>query len=219
MNDTRLKAVGYARVSKADTKAKAERLSLDAQADAIRRAAEFNDWDLLAIHEDEGKTGANMRRDGLSEVRAMLKRGDADMLVIARHDRLSRDHLDFGGLLREADKQGWYVSVLDQRVDTSTAMGWYMASQMSLSAELERRLISERTRDALAVLKASGKQLGRPSPITDPVKRKVLRLSKRGLSASAIARQLTADGHPTPSGKPWHHSVVVDLLKREAVSP
>lgn len=214
-----MRAVGYARLSKPkrkkDGSVQTDPYSIEHQRQAIARAAEYNGWDLVDVLVDNGKTGANTRRDGLQDALALLGGGGADILVIARYDRLSRDHLDFGTLLRTAEKQGWYVSLLDQKIDTTTAMGWYMASQMALSAELERRLISERTRDALAVAKANGVALGKPSRISPDLQKKVIRLSKRGNSASAIARRLTAEGIPTPTGRPtWHHSVIVDLLKR-----
>lgn len=126
--------------------------------------------------------------------------------------------MDFSTLLKQAERQGWFLSVLDQRVDTSTAMGWYMAHQMALTAEFERRMTGERTRDALAVLKDNGVSLGRPSDISADVRKKVKRWHGQGMSATAIARRLTEEGIPTQTGKAaWHHSVIVDLLKREAV--
>ncbi len=91
-----------------------------------------------------------------------------------------------------------------------------MASQMALNAELERRLISERTRDALAVVKANATQLGKPSTISPTIQRKVMRLHRRGHSASEIARRLSTDGIPTPTVQDtWHHSVIVDLINRD----
>ena len=214
----RLRAIGYVRVSKADKKAKAERLSLDAQTDAIRRAAVNNGWELLDVMEDNGKTGTNLRREGLDATLAMLKAKEADVLVVAKYDRLSRNTVEFGTLIQRSIKEEWSLSVLDQRVDTSTAVGKYMARIMAANAEFERDLISERTRDALAVLKANGKQLGRPSEISVEIRRKVKRLHRQGSSATAIARRLTEQGYETPSGKAtWHHSVIVDLLKRQAV--
>jgi len=141
------------------------------------------------------------------------------MLVIARLDRLSRAVADFDTILKTADKQGWFVSVLDQKIDTSTAAGWLAASVTALVSEYERMVISERTTAALAVIKASGRQLGQPSPIPVELQRRILRLHSRGKSASAIARTLSIEGIRTPTGKDtWHHSVIVDLIRRQAAS-
>jgi DNA invertase Pin-like site-specific DNA recombinase len=219
----RLRAIGYARVSKPrkrkDGSLVRDSLSIAAQRDSIERAADYNGWDLIDIVEDDGKSGANVRRDGFQQVLSRLKAREADMLVVARHDRPSRDLVDFSTLLKRAERQGWYLSVLDQKIDTSTAMGWYMAHQLALSAELERRLISERTRDALAVLKDNGVQLGQPSTIPDTVQRTIMRMHRDGQSRSAIARALTAKGIPTPTGgTTWHHSVVGGVIKRNLVT-
>ncbi len=214
-----VRAVGYARVSKAekDKGEEQERLSIEAQRQAIQRAVEYNGWTLVEVKIDNGKTGTNTRRDGFQEALAMLAGGEADMLIAARYDRLSRSTKDFIDLMETAVRQGWAVSILDQRVDTSTAVGRLMARTLVSHAEFERDLISERTRDALAVLKGQGVQLGRRSPITPQVKAKVKRWHRQGQSASAIARRLTDQGIPTPTGNPhWHHSVIVELLRREA---
>lgn len=94
-----------------------------------------------------------------------------------------------------------------------------MARIMAANAELERDLISERTRDALAVVKSNGVQLGKPSTISKQVQRRILKLHRDGISASEIARRLTKAGIESPSGKPtWHHSTVARLIKRRAAA-
>ncbi|WP_310964753.1 recombinase family protein [Nocardioides terrisoli] len=216
-----MRAVGYARLSKSkrhkDGSIQQDPCSIEAQRGAIERAAEFNGWDMLGMYVDNGKTGANTKRDGLRGALAVLSGGDADILVIARLDRLTRDTADFLDLVKLSTKEGWALAVLDQKVDTSTAVGRLMARTLASHAEFERDLISERTRDALAVLKAQGKQLGKPSQISPELERRIIRLHKQGKSASAIARRLSADGIETPTGKDtWHHSVIVDLIKRNA---
>jgi DNA invertase Pin-like site-specific DNA recombinase len=212
-----MRVVGYVRVSKADGQSD-DRHSITAQCAAIEKASEYHAWQLVGIERDNGKTGAHTRRDGFQSALATLKRGDADMLVAARLDRLSRSISDFAGLLRDPERQGWKLAVLDVDIDTSTANGWLSANMLALLSEWERRMISERTRAALASLKAQGK-LGRPSPIHAELQRRIVRLHRRGNSASAIARKLSAEGIPTPTGKAtWHHSVIVDLIRRRAAA-
>lgn len=208
-----MKVIGYVRISKADGQAD-DKHSIDAQVRAIERAATYHGWDLIGVERDNGKSGANTRRDGYQRALARLKAGDADMLVAARLDRLSRSIADFAKLLADAERQRWKVAVLDVDVNTATTNGWLVANVLALLSEWERRMIGERTRAALAGLKAEGK-LGRRSPITPDVQRTIMRLHRNGHSASEIARRLTKQGHSTPSGKPWHHSVVARLIKRE----
>src|SRR3954470_18534905 len=59
--------------------------------------------------------------------------------------------LDFTGLMATAQKQGWALVALDCAVDTSTPAGEAMANMLATFAQFERRLIAQRTREALAV--------------------------------------------------------------------
>jgi hypothetical protein len=67
------------------------------------------------------------------------------------------------------------------------------------------RLISQRTKEALAVKKASGVRLGRPPSLPQPVVRRIQRLRSRGLSLRAIAENLK---RRRSSGGPGWQAVV-----------
>jgi len=69
-----------------------------------------------------------------------------------------------------------------------------------LFAQFERRLIGQRTKDALAVKKANGVKLGRPREISAETVERIEVLHERGLSAAAIARKLNDEGVSTPRG-------------------
>jgi DNA invertase Pin-like site-specific DNA recombinase len=85
-------------------------------------------------------------------------------------------------------------------------------------AEKERRLISQRTRDALAAKKAQGRQLGNPKLVAAAAKRdKMLRpiLQKlAGQSLRAIAAELDRRGIKSWSGKPWNAVSVRNAMVR-----
>jgi len=95
-------------------------------------------------------------------------------------------------------KRGWSLVALDLGVDTSTPSGEMMASVLATFAQFERRLIGQRTRDALAVKRAQGIQLGRPRGISEEVVERVGRLHEAGLSVAAIARKLNEETSPLP---------------------
>ena len=89
-------------------------------------------------------------------------------------------------------------------------------------AGLIRTLISERTRSALAELKAKGKKLGgiRQKTIEDAdaraeALRPVLK-EWEGKSANAIAKELNAREIKTPTGRPWHAMTVIRVKRRLA---
>lgn len=92
-----------------------------------------------------------------------------------------------------------------------------MANLLAALAQWERRLISERTKDALAERKEQGVQLGKPSPLPASTLGTIRRLRKRGFGARRIAGWLNDHQVPTPSGKGlgWHVSQVQRVLVRE----
>ena len=75
------------------------------------------------------------------------------------------------------------------------------------------RVISQRTRDALAVKRAQGVRLGRPSRIPQDVVRRIVTARQDGVSMAHIARTLTDQGVPTASGRPtWSKATIQSVL-------
>jgi DNA invertase Pin-like site-specific DNA recombinase len=206
--------IGYLRVSKAD-RTREERLGITAQRAAITRTAEQRGWTITDWCMDNGISGKTMRRPGLQSALAQLKAGEADGLVAAKLDRLSRSVIDFGGLLEQSRREGWAIAVLDFDLDTSNATGRLIAGMVVQIAQFEREIIGDRTRAALAVKRAEGAQLGKPSLIPADVQARIVQRHLAGDSLSAIARLLNTDETPTPSGAGrWSHTVVGGVVKR-----
>ena len=107
---------------------------------------------------------------GLSEALRTIEGGEADALVVAKLDRLSRSLIDFAGLIERSRRRGWAIVVLDLGVDTTTPVGELVANVMAAVAQWERRAIGQRTREALAVRRAQGVRLGRPRAIPPDVR-------------------------------------------------
>jgi DNA invertase Pin-like site-specific DNA recombinase len=144
-------------------------------------------------------------RPGLEVALEAVEGGEAEALVVAKLDRLSRSLLDFAGLIERARKRGWSLVALDLGVDTSTPSGEMMASVLATFAQFERRLIGQRTKDALAVKRAQGVRLGRPRAMSTESVARVQELAALGLSSAAIARRLNGEAVPTPTGRGcWH---------------
>jgi DNA invertase Pin-like site-specific DNA recombinase len=140
--------------------------------------------------------------------------GPDGVLGVTKLDRLARSTGDFATIIARSQKRGWSLVVLDfggERLDTSTAMGKAMARMAMVFAELERDLISERTREALAEVKARGIQLGKPSTVPCSTRERIAEMSREGMSLREIAARLNAQGVAAPSGKPgarWHSTSV-----------
>jgi len=104
-----------------------------------------------------------------------LEHGDVRALVVAKLDRLSRSMLDFTAVMARAQKQGWALVALDCAVDTTTPAGEAMANVLATFAQFERRLISQRTKEALAIKRAQGVRLGRPRTMPTGVRHRIER--------------------------------------------
>ena len=191
-------------------------LGLAAQRATIQAEADQRGWQVEWV-EDAGFTASNLRRPGLQRALVMLAAGEAEALVVARLDRLSRSLLDFAGLVEASRRQGWALLCRDVGVDTSTPAGELMVNVMASFAVFERRIIQARTRDALAAAKARGVRLGGPVSTPPHVRERVVALAATGLSHAAVARALTAEGHSTASGGTWHRSGVRRVLASHAL--
>jgi DNA invertase Pin-like site-specific DNA recombinase len=73
---------------------------------------------------------------------------------VAKLDRLSRLLKDFATLMERGQKKGWNLVACDLGIDLSTPSGEFMANVMGSAAQWERKLIGQRTRDALAAKRA-----------------------------------------------------------------
>ena len=207
-----MRVLAYLRVStgeQADSGA-----GIEAQRQAILAEAERRGWSIVEFIEDTGFSGKTTNRPGLRLALDMLTRGDANVLVVSKMDRLSRSLLDFLTIMGEAERQGWALIALDSPADPSTPAGEAMASVMMAFAQLERRLIGQRTREALAVKRAAGVRLGRPPSIDASIARRIRRERKSGRTLREIAQRLNADGVPTARGGRWYASTLQRVLAR-----
>lgn len=210
-----LTVVGYMRVSTGEQGDSGA--GLEAQRRAIREECRRRGWVLTAIHEDVASGRAMNGRPGLMAAVAALDGRRAAALVVAKLDRLSRSLLDFAALIERARKSRWALVALDIGVDTTTPSGEMMASVLAVFAQFERRLIGQRTREALAVKRSQGVRLGRPPTLSDATLRRIGRHRARGGTLAAIAARLDRDGVPTThGGRRWHVSAVRSALERQA---
>jgi DNA invertase Pin-like site-specific DNA recombinase len=138
---------------------------------------------------------------------------------VSKLDRLSRSLVDFAGLMDRASREKWALIALDLNVDTSTPASESMASMMATFAQFERRLIGQRTKDALAVKKAAGVRLGRPRVISYEIVARIVAQRSAGATLRVIVDGLNAAGVPTAmGGRQWYVSTVQAVL-RTASSP
>jgi DNA invertase Pin-like site-specific DNA recombinase len=185
---------------------------IQAQRQALVAECERRGWTIVRVITDEGYSAKDMRRPGVQEAIGALESGGADALVVSRLDRLSRSMADFSALMARAQKRGWALVALDC-VDTTSPSGEMMAHVLATFAAYERRLISQRTKDALAVKRAQGVRLGRPPVLNGGVRDRIRGLRASGDSLAKIAEELNRRGEPTAhGGRKWHASTVRAVL-------
>lgn len=210
------RAIGYVRVSTSEQGESG--LGLKAQTAAIQAACEQRGWELVEVREEvkSGKRADN--RPVLRDVLAALRRGEAEAVVVAKLDRLSRSVVDAGRLLEEARKRGFNIVALDLGLDLSTPTGELVANVLAAVAQWERRMIGQRTSEALQVKIAAGwKSPAWEARVPRATRRRIVKMAEAGMSQRAITDRLNADG-VLAVGRRWHRGTVIRVLRQAAAS-
>lgn len=213
----------YYRVSTGDQGSSG--LGLAAQRKTCRDFASIRPgWELRHLPEDVASGKSTNGRHNLAAALDMMDRHEADILLAAKLDRLSRSVQDFADILERARRNKWPLVVVDISLDMSTPMGEFAAYIMCSVAQLERRLIGERTKAALAEIPRDRPHLnsrgeerlppGKPRQIDAETATLVKYMRTQGKSFRAICAELTAMGKPTPGGGPWQVSTLQKVLAR-----
>lgn len=207
--------LGYIRVStdmQTHSGAGLESQKLFLQAEAERRGME-----LEIVQEAEAMSGKSyLKRVALLEAMARLDSGKAQGLAVAKLDRLSRSVADFLTILERSRKGRWSLVIGDLSLDTSTPIGEAMATITATFAQLERKRIGERTKEALAIKKSEGVLLGRPRLLSPIIRAQVLEAFNKGYSLSTIAQSLNNSGVPSATGGKWWPSTIKTIVRKVA---
>jgi len=150
-----MKTYGYMRVSTDDQDFKL-------QQDALERAG------VDFIFSDK-MTGATMDRPGLKRAVKVMRAGDK--LVVWRLDRLGRSTMGVLDAVQSMEKAGIKLVSLNESIDTTTPMGRMFLTICAAFAQMERDLISERTKAGIAAHKARGGRMGKMHFVKDYPKR------------------------------------------------
>ena len=151
-----VKTVAYLRVSTAQQDVRSQRL-------AILEYARQHDFRIDDFIEATASGQASEKRRRLDELLNGLQRGDR--LIVSELSRLGRSLGQIVAILDALAKAGVAFVALKENIrvegkrDIQTKV---MTTLFALFAEVERDLISERTREGLAKARASGRKLGRP---------------------------------------------------------
>jgi len=157
--------ISYSRVSTAG-----QGLGLEAQQSIIAEYVSQAGGVILDTISEKESGKETINRPGLQRAIDECKRTGAT-LIVAKLDRLSRDVADVFAIKKQ---KGLTFEVCDMDAHDTLLLGIF-----ATLAQKERELISRRTREALAALKAQGKQLGNPNAAE----------AMRAISAQGVARR------------------------------
>lgn len=215
------KYVAYLRVS-------TDSQDIENQRHEITRYTAANNIQIDDWIEAEVSSRKSLQARKIDETLSTLKRGDT--LIVSEISRLARSMRELQNILFELEKKKVSIHIIKQGIRTNGENDLttkILFNAFGMAAELEKELISQRTKAALAARKAQGKKLGNPNLAIDNAARIqkakdfaermkpiIMSLKAEGLPQRAIADRLNALNIPTPTGRgKWHLCSVQNLQK------
>ncbi len=185
--------IGYIRVS--SNKQTVEHQRYEMKRFALKNNLKINRW-----IEETISSRQTLTKRKLGQLLDTLH--DGDILISCEISRLGRSLLEVMRILETCLNKNCQVWTIKENYRLGNDIqSKVMAFAFGLAAEIERNLISERTRSSLANIKAAGKKLGRPiSPESKRMKLssntdKIQGLLIQGFSKSEIARLMHTERH------------------------
>lgn len=229
--NTRRRVAGYARVS---TDSDEQFTSYEAQVDYYTNYIKSRaDWQFVEVYTDEGISATNTKhRDGFNKMIDDALSGKIDLIVTKSVSRFARNTVDSLVTVRELKEKGVEVYFEKENIYTLDSKGELLITIMSSLAQEESRSISENVTWGQRKRFADGKvsmpykcflgykkgEDGTPEIVPEEAKtvRRIYSMYIQGKSIGYIARQLTKEHIPSPSGKSkWASSTIQSILTNE----
>lgn len=228
------RAVLYLRLSESSD----DSTSIVRQEADLRLRAEREGAEVTEVLVDDGLSGGYSRAKS-DRALDLIRSGGADLLLVWKFDRWSRQGLGAVAALIEAlDANPKAVFIADRDGLVSTQPAWrIIAAVLAEVARMERENTKARVLSSLAHLRTSGRYAGGQRPygyvsadnpagpgrilVVDPAEAAIVReAASRVLSGEtpyAVAHDLNARGIPSKSGKRWSAYVLRTLLQADAL--
>ena len=225
-----LRVAAYCRVS---TSQEDQRNSLENQrryfSEYISRQP---DWELVEVYADEGLSGTSSDRPAFRRMLAAAAEEKIDLILTKEVSRFARNTVDTLAYTRLLRRQGVGIVFIGDHIDTRQNDGEFRLTIMASVAQEESRKISERVKwgqqrsmergvvfgcDNIYGFSLQGGELTVKPEQAAVVREVYRRFLMDGKGTYIIARELTAEGIPPPSGKgkSWSSTMVLRLLRGE----
>lgn len=212
-------------------------LGLSAQRERVQGMAAAKGWPSPVVYRDEGLSGMlpPEKRPALAHLLADIRAGQVDAVIVADLSRLGRHAVTVLSLLDELRARGVPFISCKEALDSSTPQGAFVVTMFAALNQLERDVIAQRTRDALAQLATLTGDAGGRIPYgyvrageagsgrvkVDPARaaivRRIFNAHRRGESLRTIATRLNASGAHAPRGGSWRHTTVASIIGHRAL--
>jgi site-specific DNA recombinase len=191
----------YCRVS-SDERLNQEFNSIDAQREAGQAyvaSQRSEGWIQVGDdYDDPGFSGGNTERPGLKRLIADIGRGQIDIVVVYKIDRLTRSLADFSKMVEVFERHGVSFVSVTQQFNTTTSMGRLMLNVLLSFAQFEREVTGERIRDKIAAAKRKGMWMGGVPTLGYDVENRLLIINE---TEAAVVRRIFEEmltiGSPT----------------------
>ncbi len=218
-----LRAALYTRVS-TDEQAN-EGYSLDAQLSKLKNYCKFEGWEIAAVYCEEGESGRNTKRPQYQKM--MSESNSWDVVLVYKMDRIHRNSVNLAKMMEDLDRQGKGFCSVQEKFDTSTAIGRFARDMMGRIAQLESEQIGERVKQGMQKKAKFGPGLmGSGQPYGYNYKhgklnvnhnevytvRAIYKMYIQGFSMEKIAEYLNGGGIPSKTGGAWYKSSVYSIL-------
>lgn len=225
----------YARVS---TPNQTKTQTIEQQLQRLQTHIKQQEWELKSKHifRDDGRSGADLKRAGLDQLRDAVKYGEIDRIIVTAPDRLARNYVHQMILLEEFEKSGCRIEFLDRPM-SDDPHDRLLLQIRSAVAEYERTLVTERMRRGRYAKYRAGTLLPwtrapygyrvDPDRPRDPagvwietaeaaVVQTIFEFYRQiGSSLCGLANYLNKQQIPTPSGKKiWGLATLRNILRR-----
>ena len=135
--------------------------SIPEQIDRMKKYCEAQGWMVYKIYTDSVQSGADMDRPGLQAMIKDIEKGNVDMVLVYKLDRLSRSQKDTLYLIEDVfEKNGVGFTSMTESIDTTSAFGKAILGVLAVFAQLEHSKITERTTMGKKARAAEGKWHG-----------------------------------------------------------
>jgi site-specific DNA recombinase len=220
-----MKVAIYVRVS-TDEQAK-EGFSIPAQRERLRAFCQSQGWELVHEYVEEGWSAKDLARPKMQQMLNDIKKGEIDIILVYRLDRLTRSVLDLYLLLQTFDQYNVAFRSATEVYDTSTAMGRLFITLVAALAQWERENLAERVKFGIEQMIDEGKKPGGHSPygykfdkefnctvIENEAKtvQMIYQLYCDGFGYRSIADRLNELQIKPRLAKEWNHNSVRDIL-------